>query len=312
MISFDINLADSAQWASLPGIGPVLSRRIIKFREAKGGFQAVADLQKVYGLKPEVFAQISERLFVTKNARSISLKSPKKYPSPAPFPPKTLSPINLNTADSALLTQLPGIGPVLSQRIIRFRAAKGGFGEIVELKQLYGLKPEVFERIQSLVFIDQKDKITSANDTLIVYSSIKKANPKPVELLNLNAADSAQLEALPGIGPKLASRILKYRKILGYYVTVEQLQKVYGLSAENFQRMRPFLAAELPQGHARQDLNSAKTYALKRVVGKELAEQIITMRQTKGWFDSWGEITSIEGIDAKKVDLLKGYFSLPE
>ncbi len=312
--SFDINLADSAQWASLPGIGPVLSRRIIKFREAKGGFHAVADLQKVYGLKPEIFDQISDQLFVQKSEGKISLNSSKKRPSPAPFTPKSLAPINLNTADSATLTQLPGIGPVLSQRIIRFRKAKGGFEEVDELKQLYGLKPAVFDKIRPIVFIEKRRNQSTTIDSASERSPKNKPSPisSPIALLDLNKADSAQLEALPGIGPTLAKRILKYRNILGYYVTVEQLQQVYGLSMENYERMRPFLSVTAPPSPKRLDLNSAKTYSLKRIVGKELANVIIQQRQTKGWFDGWAEVAGIKGVDQKVLQLLKGYFMLSD
>ncbi len=48
-------------------------------------------------------------------------------------------------------------------------------------------------------------------------------------ILNLNICDSASLEALPGIGPVLSSRIIKYRNLIGGYVSVDQLKEVYGL-----------------------------------------------------------------------------------
>lgn len=50
-----------------------------------------------------------------------------------------------------------------------------------------------------------------------------------LQKVELNSADSAQLEALPLIGSKLAMRIIKYRDRLGGFYAVEQLKEVYGL-----------------------------------------------------------------------------------
>jgi DNA uptake protein ComE-like DNA-binding protein len=66
----------------------------------------------------------------------------------------------------------------------------------------------------------------------------KQKQSKPVygkrKLLNLNSCDSVSLEALPGIGPVLSARILKYRNILGGYVSADQLKEVYGLPEETY------------------------------------------------------------------------------
>jgi len=50
--------------------------------------------------------------------------------------------------------------------------------------------------------------------------------------LDINHADSADFERLPGIGPVLAARIIKYRNLLGYYYKQQQLSEVYGLRPE--------------------------------------------------------------------------------
>jgi len=59
-------------------------------------------------------------------------------------------------------------------------------------------------------------------------------NQSGADLLDLNLCDSADLEALPGIGPVLSARIIKYRNLLGGYASVEQLREVYGLKEETY------------------------------------------------------------------------------
>lgn len=69
-----------------------------------------------------------------------------------------------------------------------------------------------------------------------VKSQTKKAHS--VSTVELNTADSATLETLPGIGPAFASRIIKYRTLLGGYVKVEQLKEVYGMPEETYDRIQ--------------------------------------------------------------------------
>lgn len=57
--------------------------------------------------------------------------------------------------------------------------------------------------------------------------------------IELNTADSVTLETLPGIGPAFASRIIKYRTLLGGYLKVEQLKEVYGMPEETYDRIKP-------------------------------------------------------------------------
>ena len=73
--TLDINLADSAAWDALPGIGPVLSARIIKFRDALGGFYSVEQLSQTYGLSPETFASIRPVLKYRTKQKQIDPKS---------------------------------------------------------------------------------------------------------------------------------------------------------------------------------------------------------------------------------------------
>jgi competence protein ComEA len=59
------------------------------------------------------------------------------------------------------------------------------------------------------------------------------------QTVDLNTADSSVLEALPGIGPAFAKRIIKYRTLLGGYVKAEQLKEVYGMPEETYVKIKP-------------------------------------------------------------------------
>jgi competence protein ComEA len=59
-----------------------------------------------------------------------------------------------------------------------------------------------------------------------------------VGIINLNTADAETLQALPGIGPTLAGRIVAYRLEHGSFQTVEDLLQVPGMGAKRWERIR--------------------------------------------------------------------------
>ena len=61
------------------------------------------------------------------------------------------APVNINTADSAALESLPGIGPSLAQRIIDHRQAQGPFERTEDIMEVPGIGEATFEGIQDLI-----------------------------------------------------------------------------------------------------------------------------------------------------------------
>ena len=59
--------------------------------------------------------------------------------------------------------------------------------------------------------------------------------------INLNTATADQLEAIPGIGPVLAQRIIEYRQTRGRFQSVDELLEVRGIGAKRLENMRPYV-----------------------------------------------------------------------
>jgi competence protein ComEA len=63
----------------------------------------------------------------------------------------------------------------------------------------------------------------------------------PAAKVNINTATAEQLEALPGVGAKLAARIVAYRQKSGSFKTTEELMNVQGVGERSFAKLQPFL-----------------------------------------------------------------------
>jgi competence protein ComEA len=60
-------------------------------------------------------------------------------------------------------------------------------------------------------------------------------------VVNLNSATAAELEALPGIGPRAAQRILEFRAKNGGFKKVEDLMKIQGIGERSFLKLKPLV-----------------------------------------------------------------------
>jgi competence protein ComEA len=79
--------------------------------------------------------------------------SPPTGTSGAPGPAAQGPPMDLNSATATQLDQLPGVGPVLAQRIVDYRTQHGGFRSVDELRQVSGIGDAKYADIKSLVRI---------------------------------------------------------------------------------------------------------------------------------------------------------------
>ena len=72
--------------------------------------------------------------------------------------------------------------------------------------------------------------------------ALAAAKPAPTGKVNVNTATAEQLTALPGVGPKLATRIVEYRQKSGGFKSVQELLNVQGIGEKNLQKIQGYLS----------------------------------------------------------------------
>jgi competence protein ComEA len=76
--------------------------------------------------------------------------------------------------------------------------------------------------------------------------ALAAAQAAPEGKLNLNTASVEQLATLPGVGEKLAARIVDYRQKAGAFKSVQELMNVKGIGERNLERIQPYLSLGEP------------------------------------------------------------------
>jgi DNA uptake protein ComE-like DNA-binding protein len=126
---------------------------------------------------------------------------------------------DLNKCDSAELERLPGIGPVLAARIIKFRKLLGGFVSVDQLKEVYGLSDSTFSIISSRV----------------------NANPSDISFIQINKATYKELIRHPYFERYDVQAVIKYRELNGRINAFDDLIENKVITGKKTLKIRPYL-----------------------------------------------------------------------
>jgi competence protein ComEA len=82
---------------------------------------------------------------------------------------------------------------------------------------------------------------------VIADQAVPSAKAAPGAAVNINTASADQLDGLPGIGAKLAARIVDYRLKNGGFKKIEDLMNVQGIGEKNFLKLKPLITLGPPK-----------------------------------------------------------------
>jgi competence ComEA-like helix-hairpin-helix protein len=190
--------------------------------------------------------------------------------------------------------------------IMNYRNKGGRFRQPSDLQKVWGLPPGFYERV--------KDHISITPQQQLFPPSPNREMPKPerrTAAVNINSADTSAFIALPGIGSKLAFRIISFRDKLGGFYSVDQVAETFGLPDSTFRKIKPYLVLDnLPV--KKLSINTATVDELKShpYIRWNLAKAIVAYRQQHGKFNSLDELKKISLIAEAAYEKMKAYLEL--
>jgi DNA uptake protein ComE-like DNA-binding protein len=251
-------------------------------------------------------------LYAMENPDSTSVISATGSPRARPALQSTLLPrpyyFDPNKIDISGWIAL-GLPEKTARTIERYRSKGGRFRQPGDLDKIWGMDPALAERLKPYVTI--KPDATQASQNYA--SAWRKAERQPYQprIIDINLADSAAWESLPGIGPSLARRIVSFRNRLGGFYSVEQVGETFGLPDSVFRRVLPsltckaFLLKRIP-------INTAGVEELKShpYIRYKLANALDAYRKQHGPFQAVSDIRQVMLVTDSVYQKLSPYLVL--
>jgi len=185
---------------------------IRSFRKAGGYISSLDQFNQLLGLPDSVMEVLTSQL-----------KFPVKIPQSKAVKPTNIYYGDLNTASAIELRSIPGIGQVLSGRIIKFRTALGGFLLNEQLYDVYGLDSIVVRRLLKRFIVKKVPRI---------------------EKIPINSASIEELAANVYITWGMARKIVAHRERLGGFKSWSELEDLELMPANRIARIRLYLSLE--------------------------------------------------------------------
>ena len=135
------------------------------------------------------------------------------------------------------------------------------------------------------------------------------AKKEKTVIIDINKATQEDLIKIYGIGEAISIRILKLKESLGGFVSMEQMNHVWGLSPEVIENLNShFKVSELPK-LKKIDVNNASIKELSQFpyFNYQLAKQIVTFRSMNGDFKNVNDLTKIKGLSIDKANIIALY-----
>lgn len=236
---FDPNEIDADAWQRL-GLSARQAAAIDRYRSKGGRFRSKADLGRFRAIRPDQFERLRPFILLPDslarakasedprtNAPATGSSAPRQRAEEAATAPREAAAhrrVEVNTADSAALVALPGIGPAFARGIIRYRERLGGYRSLDQLAEVHVLK-------------DKPDALLRLKELLI-------ADTLAIRRIPINSCTAEELAAHPYARWAVAKPVIAYRQQHGPFGSLEELRAIPALGEEAFRKLAPYLSLE--------------------------------------------------------------------
>ena len=237
MRMFDPNTVDSLTLIGF-GLKPWKVKNFLHYRAAGKVFRSAEDLGDTYGWTAEDVERVREYVRVDEEygkgkrlfggtekgqpgweGRNEKYgKDGKRWDDWKSNKFHTLTKVDVNTADTAMLRRIPGVGAKTSEAIVRYREKLGGFYSVEQLREIKMVSPELLEWME----------VSSPN----------------VQKIPVNEASFQALNSHPYISYEQTKALLQYIRLYGKVKDEQALLETGIFTKEDVERLKPYLVYE--------------------------------------------------------------------
>jgi DNA uptake protein ComE-like DNA-binding protein len=195
-------------------------------------------------------------------------------------------------------------------RLLAFRKENRYVNSKEEFQEVTKISDSLLEIMAPLFkfpdWAQKENKYKSAKNNFFKKADLKK---EKIVILDINEATQEDLVKIFGIGEALSLRILKQKEMLGCFVSMEQMNDVWGLSPEVIAQLDAHFKVVIPAGFKKIAINDASLKELSQFsyFRYALAKQIITYRSMNGNFENIEDLSKIKGFPVEKAKIISLY-----
>lgn len=235
--TFDPNIVDSLTLIGF-GLKPWKVKNFLHYREAGKVFRSAEEMGDTYGWTAEDVERVASYVrVVEKYEKSGRNEKHEKYgknenhwndgkrweKKEKPERPsnkfQTLTKVDVNTADTAMLRRIPGVGAKISDAIVRYRKRLGGFHSVEQLREISIVSPELLDWME----------VSPSSD---------------IQKININKASFQALNSHPYISYEQTKALLQYVRLYGKVKDEKALVETGIFTKEEVEKLEPYIAYE--------------------------------------------------------------------
>jgi DNA uptake protein ComE-like DNA-binding protein len=204
----------------LLGFSAFAAKNLLNYRNKGGKFKSKEQLYKIYGTDSLLIKHLEDHITLQAGGeKNISAEPTPTSPKNSSFvddtPKKPVHIVEINSADSAALVSIRGIGPFFAKKMIKMRQRLGGFSSAGQLTECNILPDSVFQKISPFITVDDSK----------------------MEKIPLNQASYKTLIQHPYFDENLVKVILNYRENHGPFTSPQQLKNIKILNKEKYEKI---------------------------------------------------------------------------
>ena len=199
LFNFNPNSVSEYELESL-GLSSGQAKTLINFKQKGGKFYKKEDLKKIYSISDELYNKLEPYIRIERDENEISI-------------------IELNSATKEKLKKIRGIGEKTAERLIVYRTQLGGYSNLNQLDDVYGL-----------------DSTIKNNKT--TYFII---NTEVLSKIRINNVTFKELLYHPYCDYNTTKKIINYREMHGDFISIEQILENNLIKAKQYRKIAPYL-----------------------------------------------------------------------